>query len=814
MARDASGQWQAVAALFDRVHELPPPEREAALAASREDAAVRDQVRQMLSALESQPDFLEQPAAVSVAPEAPGGYCSLSPGERVGDFRIERLIGRGGMGEVYLAHRADADFEQHVALKLIRPEAVGQLSHFGNERRILAALEHPGIARLVDGGLAPDGRPFMAMEYVDGRDIMAWARERKLDLDARLQLFRQVCSAVDFAHRNLVVHRDLKPANILITDDGHAKLLDFGIARLVAESGTPAQTQVLLTPDYAAPEQIEGGPITMATDVYALGLLLYELMVGASPWRLQGLPLPATLTRRLEAEPLPPSEAVQPDSPVAARRLHGDLDAIVLKAVRREPGARYQSASQLWADIARHLAREPVQARGDARGYRVRRFVSRHRVAVAVAAAVILPLVFGLVGVAWQAREAARERDQAMLEARRAEAVKNYLLLMFRTAGENAGSESLTAKQVLDQSARRLADQYRDDPETRADLLETVGALYGFMNDYEGAAPLLREYLATPGIAQSPQWAEILGQLSEMELRRGNTAEARRLLDQAQAYWNQDPGRHRVALLTSRQLQAQIEREESGMEVSLRTLQQSLAEHDAYFGRQHTSTANLLNSLGIAHQHNNDTEKADAAFRDAWAVHVALHQENSAGALLTLGNWATVAFRKNDLASAEDRLRRASTLRRELYGPSAALAAMQANLAKVMLRDKRAGEAMPLLVDSLAMSRQYTGDQSPLTAAILQSLTEGHLQRGELDLAQGRLAEARASARAHSGEDQVMYALCDGLEARLGIATGDLAHARAMADVMAAKIAALGDAAKPYAAEVERLRGELAAAAR
>ena len=814
MNQDTPGQWAAVDALFDRLQDLEPAARGEALRAAPVDDATRRQVQRMFEALDSQPHFLEQPAVLAPAPEVAEGYCSLSPGDSVGDFCIERLIGRGGMGEVYLAHRADADFEQHVALKLIRPESAGHMAHFGNERRILAGLEHPGIARLVDGGLAPDGRPFMAMEYVDGRDIMAWARERRLDLDGRLQLFREVCMAVDYAHRNLVVHRDLKPANILVTDDGHAKLLDFGIARLVADSGTPAQTQALLTPDYAAPEQIEGGPITMATDVYSLGLLLYELLVGASPWRLQGLPLPATMRRRLEAEPLPPSEVAGPDSPVAARRLHGDLDAIVLKAVRREAASRYQSAAQLWNDIERHLKRQPVQARGDARGYRVRRFISRHRVAVAVAAAVIIPLVAGLTGVAWQAREAARERDQALLETRRAEAVKNYLMLMFRTAGENAGSESLTAKQVLDKSARNLADQYRDQPQTRAELLETLGALYGYMNDYEGAAPLLREYLASPESHATPvNRAEITSQLAEFELRRGDAKQARKLLDEAQAFWMTDPGQHRVALTTSRLLQAQIESEESGLPTSIRTLQAALVEHDAYFGRQHGATASLLNSLAIAYQNNNDTDLADAAFRDAWDVYGALGQHESAGALLTLGNWATVAFRKNDFASAEDRLKRASSLRRQLYGPSAALAAMQANLGKVIVRARRPDEALPLLVDSLAMSREFTGDQSPLTVAILQSLTEVHLLRGEFDQAASHLAQARDAARAHSGEQQVLYALCDGMEARLQMALGQHARALELANVMAAKFDALGAAGAPYQPEVQRLRSELTAGA-
>lgn len=815
MSDNTTGQWAAVAALFDKLHELDADERERALRRADVDETTRERVRRMLESLDEQPDFLERPAAAPAEPEpASVPYSSLDPDELVGDFRVEKLIGRGGMGEVYLAHRHGTDFDQQVALKLIRPEAAGAMAHFGNERRILAALEHPGIARLIDGGLAPDGRPYMAMEYVGGLDILSFAREKRLGLDARLQLFRQVCNAVDFAHRNLVVHRDLKPANILVTDDGHVKLLDFGIARLMEESGTAAQTMHLLTPDYAAPEQIEGGAITMATDVYALGLLLFELLVGASPWRLRDSALPTTLARRLEADPPPPSEVATREGPVLRRKLFGDLDAIVLKALRRDPGARYQSASQLWNDIARHQRREPVLARGDARGYRLRRFISRHRVAVAVSSAVMVPLLAGLVGVAWQAREAARERDQAQLEMRRAEAVKNYLMLMFRTAGENAGADPLTAKQVLDESAKRLADQYRDQPQTRAELLETLGSLYGYMHDYEGAAPLLREFLATPEAQAAPdQRAEISLQLAEVELRRGNTAEARRLLDEAQAYWNADPGKHRVALLGSRGLQAQVEREESGLPTAIATLKAALVEHDGHYGRNHANTAGVLNSLAIALLHNGEIEPADAAFREAWQAFGAAGQQASAGALLTLGNWATVAFRKNDLASAEQRLRQATDLRRQLYGPSAALAAMQANLGKIVLRAGRADEARPLLEDALAMSREFTGEHSPLTISALQGLTEALIRRGQLEPAAARLAEAQAAARAHSGEEQVLYALCDGLDARLRLARGDLAGARELAEVMRAKVDALGPSAAPYQAEVQRLRGELDAAA-
>ncbi len=307
MADENSRKWAEVAALFDRLLELTPADREEQLERSSASTEVQQRVRQMLVALESDPDFLEQ-SGRHVDAKQSQEYSSLATGAKVGAFVVERLVGRGGMGEVYLAHRSDAAFSQTVALKLIRPEAVGRFGHFENERRILAGLEHPGIARLIDGGLAPDGRPYMAMEFVEGRDIISYVNDKALSLDRRLQLFQQICEAVDFAHRNLIVHRDLKPANVLVDGEGRARLLDFGIAKL-ADDGGGVMTQAFLTPEYAAPEQLEGGAITMATDVFGLGVVLYEMLTGRRPWSSSESALPIHFNRRFAAEPALPSRA-------------------------------------------------------------------------------------------------------------------------------------------------------------------------------------------------------------------------------------------------------------------------------------------------------------------------------------------------------------------------------------------------------------------------------------------------------------------------------------------------------------------------
>lgn len=368
----------------------------------------------------------------------------LTPGQRLGPYEIERLLGRGGMGSVFKARRADGQFDQQVAIKVLRRDAAGGESrrHFLSERQILARLSHPNIARVFDGGLAGGGRPYLVMEYVDGTAIDRYCDERRLGIRERLRLFDEVCEAVDYAHRNLVIHRDLKPGNILVSADGRPKLLDFGVAKLLAahdEGGALTHTRWLpMTPDYASPEQVRGDPVTTTSDVYALGALLYELLSGHRPHRLGRMP-PAEILRVLsDVEPLPPSQAVTtveegegeegsarrvtPEGVGRARGteprqlercLRGDLDTIVLKALRKEPERRYAGAAGLAADIGRYLEGRPVLARADTVAYRSAKFARRHRAATALAVTIVLSLAGITATMAVQARRVARERDRA-----------------------------------------------------------------------------------------------------------------------------------------------------------------------------------------------------------------------------------------------------------------------------------------------------------------------------------------------------------------------------------------------------------------
>ena len=404
---------------------------------------------------------------------------------RVGPWRLLDEIGRGGMGTVFLAERADGEFEQRAALKLLRPAIATDeaLRRFEQERQILAGLTHPGIARLLDGGRTADGHPYLAMELVDGLPIDRYCRERELTVRDRLAVFLQVCHAVDHAHRHMVVHRDLKPSNIIVSAQGEVKLLDFGIAKLLQTDlspGTPAMTHTVarvLTPEYASPEQIHGPTVTVASDVYQLGLLLFELLTDrraqplrdASPIEIERLVCDTLLAR--------PSAVV--DDPRRARLLRGDLDSIVQQAVRKAPEERYASVERLIDDVERHLSGKPVVARGDTLAYRAGRFVRRHRLSVAAAAVAVVLLVAWAVTATLQARTIARERDRARAEAVKAEQVKDFVLRLFQNADPSAArGETLTARELLDRGWAGIEAELAGQPAVQAELLTTVGEIY------------------------------------------------------------------------------------------------------------------------------------------------------------------------------------------------------------------------------------------------------------------------------------------------------------------------------------------------
>jgi len=486
-----SQRWLHLSRLFDAVLDLPAAQRERYIEERcAGDAALADELRRMLTADEqaASREFLDAPIVVTDAQlwldaesdDYPAGS------RRFGPYRLLRLIGRGGMGEVHLAERDDGQFEQRVALKLLPHPTPGLIQRFRRERQIVARLEHPHIARLLDGGVGDANIPYFAMEFVDGLPITRFVTENRLDLPATLRLFLGVCDAVAYAHRNLVVHRDIKPSNILVGADGTPKLLDFGIAKVLqTDSDAPTKTLArAFTPDYAAPEQIRGETMTTAVDIYALGVVLYELLTGARPYKLKRDQ--ALEQAILSIEPVAPSHALERNDEAGTserkRALRGDLDRIVLHALAKEPGRRYATIEAFAEDIRRWLDGRPVLVRGDNAWYRARKFVGRHAFACAFGAAAALLLIAATAFSLRQARIANAEATRAEQKSKTAEAVKDYLLSVFASANPyNTDGKVVTARDLLegglDQVDKKLAGQTQVQAEIYADFAETFKTL-------------------------------------------------------------------------------------------------------------------------------------------------------------------------------------------------------------------------------------------------------------------------------------------------------------------------------------------------
>jgi non-specific serine/threonine protein kinase/serine/threonine-protein kinase len=813
--------WQHLSDLWDELLNLPDAERDERLDRIDCDEATRKELGKLLAATRKSAAFLEH----APAPRTHATVTeTLSAGSVIDKYRIDALIARGGMGEVYRALRADGHFEKPVAFKLAHREMAFDGRRFHNERQILANLEHPGIARLIDGGLTEEGLPYMVMELIDGEDILSYCKRHELGLEQRLALFGQVCLAVGFAHRHLIVHRDLKPSNIMVTADGTVKLLDFGIAKLLganpAAEGQP--TVSLMTPDYAAPEQLEGKAPTTATDVYALGVLLFHMLSGSAPWNLRELPLPAALQRLLHTAPKPLSEAAQGnhDAPVPAKLLRGDLDAVVAKALRPEPESRYASAAELWHDVQAHLAHEPVSARGDARGYLVRRFLRRNRLWAGAAAAVFAALLAGLAGTLWQAhearaktRQAEAERDRALAEAARVQSVVDYLDLMFGSAVAQAGGRSINAKEMLDASAEQLAKRFADKPAEKARVLQVLGDLYLTLHDFEGAAPLLSRFLESADAGADPEArARIEFDLAIVELNRGNIDKARQLLEQAQGFWNTAPERYRGQLIHSRSAQAQVQAARGDVAGAIGLLHDSLDESAMYNGESSEDTMTLAGDLGTYLMQANQFEEADKMMTRAWNALQAAGRDKTEEGITMLNNIAVNAIYRNDLPRAEKMLRLVIDLRKQAFGPSAALAMHESNLGKVLVRSGRPLEAVPLLHDARTMSQHFTGDHSGDTLLAYQNEAEAQLALKDAKAAEPLVQSALDGCAAQYGERSPICANRVILQARVRLLQGRKAEAKALADKAERDLVDAGDGGKHFLTLLEKLKGEIDAA--
>ena len=799
-----ANDWHKIEALFDAAWELPAHARAGWLRGRGEPNAIIEEVERLLAAADASSDFL--------APTdhgEPASPATLAAGETVGAWRVVRLLGRGGMGEVHEVERADGQYGQRAALKRIARAHAGDWPRFWNERRIVALLDHPGIARMIDGGLLDDGQPYMVMEYVDGMPIHQWCEQRQASPRERIALVRQACEAVAHAHARLVVHRDIKPSNLLVDVDGRVRLIDFGVSSLSGQGDASAGERAPLSLGYAAPEQLAGGDVGVAADIHGMAAVLYRLLCGHAP-HAQGEPPTALLAMRASNTTAPRLRDAAASSPIHAdRTLLSDLDTVLAMAMARDPLHRYRSMDAFADDLGRALRGAPVAARDGEPRYRLWRFLHAHRWAATGATVTVLALALGLGMALVQAREAGRQRDEALREKARLEAVQQAVFHMFRSAGEMQGSDA-TAGDVLDHAAQRVVDSFARDPAQGAPVLHTLGELYFLLNDYPAAEPLLQRLAdADPAIVDPALVAVGRYDLAQVALRGGDARRAEALLAQARTFWNSDPARWQSRLIDSLMLEARLRQQAGDADGAIALLQRGLAQRIALNGVHDRETGVFQNNLGVALFGLGRLDESRNAFRAASDVWRVSQLRQSTDALNTLNNWGSLELSAGKPELATPLLQEAVNLRRRLYGPSAATAALLNNYGKLLLQTERAGEALPLLAEAAAMGAQFAGVGSMHHVAALSGVAEAQLALGNPERAEVTAREALAAADQHLGPRHPGGAAPRLALARIHLARDELTPIARLLETVDAMAAAAGPAGQRIAAQSTSLRAKL-----
>ena len=694
-------RYARVTALFSDVLERAPDERTTWLTEACDDPEIRHEVEAMLAHhVDEVPGLLDQPLFARPDSATEEAAPDMDPllDQRVGGWQVTGVLGRGGMGVVYRAERADDTFTQHAALKLVHPGFAPDFRlRFLRERALLAGLDHPGIARLLDGGLAPDGAPYLAMELVDGTPITAYAAARGLSLGERLGLFLQVCDAVAHAHLHLIVHRDLKPPHILVEDaEGgpRVKLLDFGIAKLLSEEDdglTRTGSSGPLTPSFASPEQLLGQPITTATDVYALGLVLYEVLAGTRPYSVDGLGASQAERVICDTVPAPPSASAPPER---ARALRGDLDTIVSKALAKEPARRYPTAADLAADLRRYLGGLPVEARPATARYRASRFLRRHRVAAAAAALVVVALVTGTGVALWQAQA-------AQAEANKAEAMNGFLLGLLGAADPTIEGRDVRVVSLLDRAAADLDSVFAGQPDVEATMGMTLGETYYQLGLYDEAEAQYARALALREPLLGTRHPDVVRAQSELGF-----------------VWTQ---------------QDRLEPSDSILTVALASARTFRGEPELL--------ANVLSGLGSVRYWQGDQEASLDFHQQAAEAMERADEPNEVEIAAAYGNVAVLLHELGRDDEAIVYMERELEVYRRTYAPTNARIAMALrNLASGYHGARRYEDAVRMNEEAIAVFRQAVDPNSPDLANALSN-------HGPTLIRVGRYAEAEAAAR-------------------------------------------------------------------
>ena len=748
-------KWQRVKEIFHTAFEMPDTERTRYLSSEcGDDPAMMTEVESLLASHSEARSLFEAPALAAVTDLIEDTAPSRA-GQIIGSYKLESEIGRGGMGAVYLASRADKEYDKKVAVKLIKrgfdtDEIVGR---FRYERQILASLEHPNITRLIDGGSTMEGQPYLVMDFVAGEPLNKYAYERKLTVRQRLDLFLQICSAVSYAHRSLVIHRDLKPSNILVTSDGVPKLLDFGIAKITAPGADVDQTMDrtlaafhALTPEYASPEQLAGLTVTTASDIYSLGVILYELLAGHRPYSFKSRTARAVSRVLAESPVTKPSTACRlrssnvekADSENRARALRGDLDNIVLMAMRNEPGRRYSSVEQFAADIRRHLDGMPVIARTDTLGYRASKFVMRNKGGVAAGVGIGASLVAGLIAASRQARIAARERDLARREASKAEKVSRYLQKMLSSADPRVVGRDSRVIDILRMAAESVETEFARQPEIAADLNTTIGLTYLGLGNLSSAEKYLKAALDTrlelfP--RGSVKVAISLQNYGKLLSTRGDLKGAEPLFCEALKTLENLEGSDEIDIASVLDdlgyLRAFCGDNESAIDLHIRELD----IRRRILGSDHPDVARTMGKIAAVYATKGSSSFSEPLLRDSLRILVAAYGPEHPDVAWTKINLVRCILRRES-GEAERLSREVNETRLRLLGPEHPEVAWSLyNLSFVLFKRGKLAEAQDLVRKILAMRGPNLPDEHPVVSS-------AYLVLGRVLFAKGSFSDA------------------------------------------------------------------------
>ena len=814
-------RWTTISPLLDELLDLTGVSRARRLAQiEAADPSLAAELTKLMDLEADRPDFMSQPVVDA-------SLFAAQPGHEIGPYRLVAPIGEGGMGQVWLAVRADGLYERRVALKLLRPGLgdVGLHARFTRERQILARLGHAHIARLLDAGISQDGQPYLALDYVRGDPITDYAQKRSLDLRTRLQLFSQVCAAVSHAHANLVVHRDLKPSNILVNSAGEVCLLDFGIAKLLDQDASPGAEITrtgsrTFTLHYAAPEQLRGEIVTTMTDVYALGVVLYELLSDAKPYELSRQSDAAWEEAILAGDPGKPSQVVarraRDSGAVAdkrrARLLAGDLDNIVLKALSKQPEHRYASVEALAQDIRRHLEGQPVQARAQSLGYRVRKYVRRHALVLAASAGLTGVLAVALTIVTWQA-------ERAVVEATRAQAMQDFVVALFENSGNAADGGSLDVRGLLDAGVTRADSQLATQPQARAELIGLIARLRSGLGDEEEALRLLdRQDEVLHGLSSVPvplvldsaalrghslrqlrrhqecldmlgpllprardgagsdplAAAGFLSQLGRCRADAGQLAAARELFTEARALRRRHDDTGVLAAESENDL-AGLLIAEGQPAAAVRELREALGQVRSAGGEHNAIGVEIWSSLGAAYQAQDNSIEAEAAYRQALDIALSRYGASHPRTGRVQQSLATVLMGQGKLAEADQLLSSAQDSSLARWGSnSSQLAEQESVRGLVALERDQPADAEALLADAVRIHRSR--NVMPAHAWDLCHLAQAQSAQSRLAQADANRRECLALLRAQPGVN-AMPAIAGIVQSALD--RGDSVQARA-----------------------------------